>query len=257
VRLDIVRDVHCSAVVDPLAFQQILLNLVINSREALDGRGKITIAITCDREFVTLRVTDDGPGIPAEIRDRIFGPFFTTKEAGTGLGLATVQQLVDDSQGSIELEAVTKGASFVIKWPALGAEGLDAVKPLATPEPVSEGAHVLVVDDNEPVRRTMASLLTTFQFEVTEASDGLEALSLLERTRPDIVVTDNAMPGITGVELAVRIRESYPQLPILIVSGNPLEDLPVSNCTFLPKPFGGQALTLTINTLLSSQGARS
>jgi signal transduction histidine kinase len=252
--LDIAPD--CRTLIDPMGFQQIVLNLVINSREAQSGRGNIDISLQQIGKQIVLEVSDSGPGIPAEIRDTIFDPFFTTKTSGTGLGLATVKQLVDSSAGTIEVRN-GGGATFSIRWPAHQADDLSEASLTTEEREAIRRLNVLVVDDNEPVRRTMATLLGTNMWDVIEASDGLEALSVLERLRPDIIVTDNSMPGITGEELARKVRELYPALPILIVSGNPLEELPIDGCRFLPKPFGGAALVSAIEELLSATEAPS
>lgn len=233
---------------DPLSFQQILLNLVINGRQAQDGKGTIWIEIDHLEDQVELRVRDDGPGIPAELRHKVFEPFFTTKPAGTGLGLSTISNLVDASNGTIELKNGSPGSTFVITWPRLKTLQHPRSERPITLE-LKGLPSILIVDDNIAVRRAMASLLRSRGSEVREAADGLEALALLESYEPDIVITDNSMPGMTGLELSDRIRECDPELPILVVSGNPLDRDLQAQMLFLPKPFGEEALVDAIAKL--------
>jgi PAS domain S-box-containing protein len=254
-----------AAQVDPDQLELAVLNLCINARDAMPEGGAITIATRRmaiqgdpeirDGEYCAIRVTDEGVGIPEEILRRVCEPFFTTKAVGqgTGLGLAMVFGLAQQSKGRLVIESkigrgtvVELALPFSALAPKEDAAG-DATVP-AAPRP----ARVLVVDDDPEVRHVTASFLAGFGYEETEACDGPTALDLLARERFDLVVADLAMPGMSGVELASEVRTRAPDMPVLILTGHAdamriPADLPV-----LAKPFRSADLAVRVSELLET-----
>lgn len=229
------------ALVNPVTLNQALLNLALNGRDAMPHGGTLTIALTVETpddaffarhrglkpgRYVVIRVTDQGPGIPAEIRDRIWEPFFTTKEPGkgTGLGLWMVYGTAQQSGGAVELEDLAgeagHGATFALYLPAVDTPpepaGLD---PLHVAE--GEGAVILLVDDEDSVRRYLRLVLEEAGCTVVEASDGQEALTRYDEAGGlfDAVVSDVSMPRMNGLELARALETRNQLLPILFLTG--------------------------------------
>ncbi|MEJ2146051.1 MAG: PAS domain S-box protein [Acidobacteriota bacterium] len=221
--------------------EQILMNLVVNARDAMPEGGSIKIT-TGVREigegqvredqarragrFVFLSVSDTGCGMSSETMKRIFEPFFTTKEAGrgTGLGLATVHGIVAQHEGWIEVESeLGEGSTFRVMLPAL--EGLQVTTSSATKpvHPVRLGSEcILVVEDDESLRRLAARSLESLGYEVYTAANGQEAMMLWQDHEEDIdlVLTDMVMPeGVTGLELAERLQRLKPGISVIVASG--------------------------------------
>lgn len=226
------------ALVNPVTLNQALLNLALNGRDAMPHGGTLTVALTVEMpddaffarhrglkpgHYVAIRVSDQGPGVPAGIRDRIWEPFFTTKEPGkgTGLGLWMVYGTAQQSGGAVELEGEEgHGATFALYLPAVEAPASPAgLDPLYVAE--GEGAIILLVDDEESVRRYLRIVLEEAGCTVVEASDGQEALDRYDEAGGlfDAVVSDVSMPRMNGLELA-RVLETRNQLlPILFLTG--------------------------------------
>jgi two-component system NtrC family sensor kinase len=205
--------------------QQMLLNLLINAEQALTtipppGRRAITIrTVTADDEGVQLQVADTGPGIPAEIQEKIFDPFFTTKPEGmgTGLGLSICYGIVHDHGGRIAVHSVPgDGATFTISLPRDARQRQRSTPP---PMEIPEGARepegtlsVLLVDDEEGLRRAVVSFLTRRGMNVMAVEDGSDALRALRRERFDVIVSDVRMPGMSGAEFLQGLRREYPAM---------------------------------------------
>jgi PAS domain S-box-containing protein len=228
---------------DPVQAEQVLLNLCINARDALQGHGQVRIAVrrarhaavcasckaTVAGEFVELAVSDDGPGIAPEVMERMFEPFYSTKEVGkgSGMGLAMVHGIVHDHGGHLIVEtAPGKGATFRALFPALGADdGQVEHETLTGFAPPARKAllhgRVLLVDDEEMVRGFMRELLEGWGLEVAVARDGTEAREAFARAPADydLVITDQTMPRLTGMELAREILAQRPSLPVVLYSG--------------------------------------
>ena len=260
---------------DPGQLQQVVLNLVVNARDAMPGGGQISIE-TANAEigdddpaiepgrYVSLTVRDTGQGIDEETLGRIFEPFFTTKESGkgTGLGLATVYGIVKQSGGYVVVDSeLGHGTSFAIFLPRVD-EARPAWPVPATPtleEPVAEPAAtetVLLVEDEDVVRRLVKQVLEQSGYAVVEARDGAQALEL-GRSRPiDLLLTDMVMPKLGGVEVAAALRESRPELKVLYMSGyaeGALEPgMLGAGTTLLEKPFSFATLTEKVRGLLDS-----
>jgi CheY-like chemotaxis protein/two-component sensor histidine kinase len=234
---------------DPSQLGQVLLNLCVNARDAMAGRGTLTIATRNDGGEAILEVSDDGSGMDDETRARLFEPFFTTKDVGdgTGLGLSTVYGIVTQSGGLIDVRSAPgQGATFTVRLPAT-----DAVKATPTPaQPTVEGGaeRILVVDDEKVVRELLARMLREQGYDVVVAGSAREARELGERW--DLLLTDIVMPDTDGVQLSREIDARH----VLFISGYDQEALVASDAAFLQKPFSRDELTRAVRALLD--GAR-
>jgi signal transduction histidine kinase len=236
-----------AVLVDAAKMEQVVLNLVLNARDATPDGGRISLlvepATDRGREGTRLEVADTGVGMPPEVVSRIFEPFFTTKPEGlgTGLGLTTVSRIVEQAGGRVEVEsAPSHGTTFRVWLPA--APGTDA--PLSEEDvaaPLGRGETVLVVENDGVVRELLRRLLDDAGYQVLTAAGGAEVtrrFSSHERVI-DLLLTDQVMPNESGVELALRLSRERPSLKVLLVSGDPrVIDLgSVPHARFLPKPF--------------------
>jgi len=212
---------------DVTQFLQIIMNLVINARDALnDVGGVIEIhAVPCSYAgnalAACISVSDNGPGIEPAVRSRIFEPFFTTRENGTGMGLATAHDIVSGMGGTIGVESgAGAGTTFFIRLPAAMATE-DSENVVLQPADVPVDGCVLVVDDEPLVREASVRALEYVGIQVRAAADASGALAILEELgdRVAILVTDVVMPGMGGRELATKARALYPRLPVLYMTG--------------------------------------
>jgi CheY-like chemotaxis protein len=211
--------------------QQILINLATNAAHALEGGEdpRIQVAAECCRigaegdalqpgEYVRIAFADNGPGVPPDVVPRIFDPFFTTKPAakGTGLGLATSRSIALAHGGDLRLAEEEPGACFHLYLPLSTADA----EPQATPEAVP-GGRILLVDDEETIALMSGEMLRSLGYEVTVSVDPCGALEEVRRHGGDfdLLLTDQVMPGLTGLELARQSRELEPDLPVLITTG--------------------------------------
>jgi CheY-like chemotaxis protein len=223
---------------DPGQLEQVILNLAVNARDAMPQGGKLTIetaAVELDPTYtefrdplrpgpyVMLAVSDSGTGMDATTKARIFEPFFTTKEPGkgTGLGLATVYGILKQSEGHIAVYSeLGRGTTFKVYLPAVS---LDQRHPLTRPDesPARGGSEtILLVEDEEGVRKMAAESLERLGYRVLHASNGAEALELcLRQGRIDLMVTDVVMPEIGGPESAQQLRMVRPEMKVLYMSG--------------------------------------
>jgi PAS domain S-box-containing protein len=249
---------------DPGQVEQVLMNLMLNARDAMPNGGRVTLE-TLDvavmpevpvegltpGHYVALAVTDTGTGIPESARAHIFEPFFTTKDVGrgTGLGLATVDGIVRQSGGGIGLKSAEgRGSTFTVYLPRATDSAIEATPPKPElvrsdyAQRVPERDVVLIVDDEDDVRKLLIDVLRIGPFRVIEARDGDQALklALAQPTPIALLVTDIVMPGLSGMELADTLRARNPALKVLFMSGyaerervRQLHD----NEQFIPKPF--------------------
>ena len=231
--------------VDPVQAEQVLTNLVLNARDALGGPGRIEVGVrdthveaaVCagcrapvDGDYVELSVADDGPGIDPATAERIFEPFFTTKETGkgTGMGLAIVHGIVHEHGGHVVLESAKgRGARFRVLLPTATPESVPPAPAPADACAVGAAAttlpgHVLVVDDEESVAHFMRELLESWGVRAQCVLSGEAALALVEAepARFDLVVTDQAMPRMSGLDLVRRLRDVRADLPVIVHTGN-------------------------------------
>lgn len=277
--------------VDPGQFDQVIINLAVNARDAMPNGGTLTIrtsAITVDQpqqrgpelmppgEYVLIEVTDTGTGIPPENLSRIFEPFFSTKEvgAGTGLGLSTVYGIVRQTDGFVLVESeLGKGASFSITLPRVEADSaadpkrqLSAeIPPSAVPEPsgtdLTGSGTILLVEDEDAVRLFGSRALRNKGYRVLEARSGEQALEVLGGGETiDVLISDVVMPGIDGVTLANRVRQEHPAIKVILISGYS-EDVartgidPGWGIHFLPKPFSLKQLAGAVKQVMTGAGA--
>ena len=217
---------------DRVQLEQVLINLAANARDAMPGGGSLEFRVSAperDTAPIVLQVIDTGCGMPSEVAERVFEPFFSTKgEHGVGLGLATVYGMVVQAGGCISVSSqVGQGTCFTIELPA-GAAPVPGpeVAPPAPPKPTATTTAVhrtiLLVDDEEPLRRSVCRLLKQASYVVVEAADGARALELF-RSRPrdiDLLITDLTMPGMNGHELATQLKGVRPELPVIYISGH-------------------------------------
>ncbi|MCX7822069.1 MAG: PAS domain S-box protein [Syntrophobacterales bacterium] len=258
-------------------FEQSIVNLVVNARDAMPEGGTIIIETTnveldesytsshlgvSPGEYVLISVTDTGVGMDKEILPKIFDPFFTTKEKGkgTGLGLATVYGFVKQSGGNIQVYSEPgKGTTFKIYLPKAQVvteeKGEEEVELLVTP---SSGKHIMVVEDDEALRNVFGVLLSNLDYKVTLAGSGDEAISIIEEKglKPDIVITDVIMPGMSGKELAKRIQHIHPEVKIIYMSGytdNVIAHHGIleQDVVFLQKPFTVKELQNKIKEVMT------
>jgi PAS domain S-box-containing protein len=225
ITLDLQHDLQ-NVVADAGQIEQVLINLAVNARDAMPDGGRLTIATARDGHAIAVSVADTGVGMTDATRERIFEPFFTTKEAGegTGLGLSTVYGIVRQSGGQVRVESAPgEGATFTVVLPAAPeAASVETAPayPVRTPALAGRLGRVLLVDDEPGVRTVAARALARAGHELVVAASGLEALDLLDAEQPiDLLITDLAMPGMNGLELAERVHERHPELPVLYISG--------------------------------------
>jgi PAS domain S-box-containing protein len=224
---------------DPGQIEQVLMNLVLNARDAIGGGGRITLetrdaVFTPEQpledlgsgDYVALSVVDTGSGISEALRDRIFEPFFTTKESGrgTGLGLSMVEGIVRQSGGAIRLDSTEgHGSTFTVYFPRATANPEAAVETIESGlgRGFPDGELVLVVDDQDDVRALLSDVLQVGRFRVIAAKSGQQALELAaaQASPVALLVTDIVMPGMSGTELADALRVRYPAIKIVFMSG--------------------------------------
>jgi len=255
--------------VDQNAMIHVLTNLVTNARDAMPGGGPVRIAVrrieadSGGSGLGVIEVEDAGEGMSAEVLSRVFDPFFTTKPAGigTGLGLPIVQGLMVEQGGSVEVHSeVGRGTTVRLRVPLAA----DVPVPLSAPWPgVIRGGKetILVVEDEEAIRRSAKRALEQLGYTVLLAEDGAVALAILRAGRSvDLVVSDSVMPRLGGAELYQRLRDEGIRIPFLLASGysaheagagaHPRHDLP-----FLPKPWTLNELTRKVRELLDGAAA--
>ncbi|MBN9657214.1 MAG: PAS domain S-box protein [Acidobacteria bacterium] len=254
---------------------QVLMNLLVNARDAMPEGGSITIStatappgdsraveagMTADLPSVRLSVKDTGSGIDEETKLHLFEPFFTTKPAGkgTGLGLSVVHGIVASCGGRVALETeLGVGSVFHIYLPAAEAQVSDGAAPVASA--VSGTGTVLLAEDEPEVRQYVAAVLTHFEYKVVECQDAEEALEVLKKQRVDLLLTDVIMPRMSGRELVLRARALNPDLRVLFMSGYPgdalngLDEI-IGTRAFIQKPFSPKELAARIRELLSQPG---
>jgi two-component system cell cycle sensor histidine kinase/response regulator CckA len=264
--------------VDRGQLEQVLLNLALNAGHAMGSGGRLSVETECCRttcvedrgphgfkvhpgEYVSIRIRDTGHGMDPQTLAHIFEPFFTTKELGegSGLGLSTAYGIIKQSGGYIWAESEPgKGTLMTIQLPRVQAESGSAA---AAPQRTRATAQqtILVVEDQELVRQMIVRSLQRAGYQALAATDGLEALRIVERDPGSIslVVTDVAMPGMSGRHLAIRLSHRYPTLPVLFISGYPDEDmirqgLLEAGCPFLHKPFSPDVLAAKVQDILDS-----
>jgi PAS domain S-box-containing protein len=262
-RIELVNELHPAPVkvkADQGQLAQVLTNLVINAKDAISGDGTIRIRTSEDQTGrVVLSVEDDGEGMSDETRAQIFEPFFTTKEVGegTGLGLATVYGVVRQSGGEITVDSeLGSGTRFDVLLPRV--DGPVWRKPAHTerPEHAPRSPRVLLVEDDEQLRRSASRVLSKRGYVVLEAVGGEEALDIYDHHDGgiDLVLSDVVMPHMTGPELIERIASEATQPAVLLMSGYTESGiLEKIRWPLLPKPFSPQDLVEKVREVLADQ----
>ena len=286
VREDIELDLELSsaagcACVDPGQLEQVIVNLVVNASDACKSGDRITIRTThvdLDEEthalqpgaplgpHVAIAVSDTGSGIDAEVIDHVFDPFFTTKhpDKGTGLGLASVHGIVEQSGGRIHVHSARgRGSVFEVFFPSVPCVPDEPPPANHDASTLLRGATILVCDDEAGIARVTGIMLKHEGFEVLVACDANDALELARaRSGPiDLLITDVVMPGLNGRDLALRLRAARPELGVIYVSGYSAdvldEERANSAVDFLQKPFTREQLLRRVNQALSRPRAAS
>jgi signal transduction histidine kinase len=238
------------------AIEQILLNLALNAKEAMPGGGRLSIRVEAKPDRVELTTEDTGVGMDEAVQTRVFEPFFTTKATGTGLGLATVRELVSQLHGKVRVESEPgRGARFEITFPRVPALAVEHRAVEAPSSPHAGGQQrLLLVEDDQLVRRSLSRWLVIEGFEVLAVADGNEALSMIESGAEfACVVSDISMPGLDGEQLASKLTERRPRLPLVLISGNRSpcpELLTAATRSFVQKPFALHELRLAITSVM-------
>jgi PAS domain S-box-containing protein len=270
---------------DPVQIEQVILNLCINARDAMQEQGSIRIEVArysasgdhceictdpVEGEWASLSVEDAGSGIPDAVRDKIFEPFFTTKGRvkGTGLGLSVVHGIVSSYEGHILIDSAPgRGTRFTLLFPRLAQSSVET-EPLSARRSAVEQSlhrdalHILIVDDEKQIRELFGEALSKQGYRVTLLDNGLEALRLIQESGScvDLVITDQTMPQMTGIDLIRMLRECGNHVPVILCSGYSelltdelMEAQDIAH--FLNKPVRISELLATVDEVLFRQQA--
>ncbi len=250
--------------------EQVLMNLIVNARDAMPDGGRIVIATKRESDGqIALAVSDTGVGMDEETQARAFEPFFTTKEVGkgTGLGLSTVYGIVQQTGGNVALHSTpSRGTTITVTLPSNQASSVPSVDSVfsdsdesphaETATGTAEGGTILLVEDEMAVRTVARRILNRAGYRVIEARNGAEALFLwsLHRTRVRLVVTDAVMPLMGGIELVTSLREAGADIPMLFMSGYSDSErggqLP-PGAELIGKPFTAEGLVMRVEELIA------
>ncbi|GGO75704.1 hypothetical protein GCM10011348_01130 [Marinobacterium nitratireducens] len=261
---------------DPTQVEQILMNLCLNARDAMNGSGEIHVSLrevhledqicsSCHRclggDYVELQVADTGPGISDEDQERVFEPFFSTKPTGqgSGMGLAMIHGIVHEHHGHILLDSTPQtGARFRILFPPSGHRLPDSTRPAASNEGQLHG-QILLVDDEATVAEFMADLLSSWGLKVDIRYSAQEALTAMTASPDafDAVITDQTMPGMSGLELAADLMALRPSLPVILYTGfaEGVDEARWRQCgiqAFFRKPVDSDRLRHTLGEILAA-----
>jgi two-component system cell cycle sensor histidine kinase/response regulator CckA len=249
------------ALADRGQLEQVLVNLVLNARDAMPRGGNVTVGVARVDACVRITVADDGEGMTPETAERAFEPFFTTKPKGrgTGLGLATVYGIVTGADGTIEISSrLQEGTTITMHLP-IGDPDQSGREAAAPAPDAPDGATVMVVEDEDAIRTLTRRILTRQGYEVIEALSPEHAIELFAAAdrRPELLLTDVVMPGMSGVDLSERLREIDPGLRVLFMSGytdNVMDryGLDSTGDTLLHKPFDGRRLLVAVEEALAA-----
>jgi signal transduction histidine kinase len=254
------------AAISEAALEQVLLNLLVNARDALGARGRVQVRCRQKDDRVCIQVMDDGPGMSDEVRARAFEPFFTTKARGegTGLGLTLARRLIEHAGGVLELETgVGRGAQFTVLLP-VHTQPLASPPPSAPAAPVQVRGKILVVEDDPQVLRLLQRILQRAGYEVTVAISVAEARTKLASSRHDLLLTDGQLPDGNAGDVLAAYRRTYPSGPVILCTGYVNDDGVLfqverdSKTVLVHKPFETSALLeLAARLLREASGSRS
>ncbi|MFC3652260.1 PAS domain S-box protein [Dyella humi] len=273
---DDLRPAHC----DANQLENAILNLAINARDAMPRGGRLRIeaanvngddpaaftALDPDGSYVKITVADSGAGMPADVKERAFDPFYTTKPVGqgTGLGLSMVYGFTRQSGGHCVIDSeLGEGTRITLLLPRYVGPVQPAVEPVANVErPAARGEHILLVEDQGAVRDAITEVLGKLGYVVMQASDGLEGISIALAGKPfDLIITDVGLPGVNGRSLAETVRSRQPNVPVLLMTGydpsaaHSSLSLP-AGMALLSKPFNVDALSEQVRRLIEWRHAR-
>lgn len=263
--------------VDVSQFEQVIINIVVNARDAMPSGGNLTIEtsnytntaaqpigndILIAGDYILIKISDTGCGIPSDMISSIFEPFFSTKEvgAGTGLGLATAYGIVKQTGGAIGVESqVGTGTTFKIFLPRCKDKDTPTISPSSSfVTDVTGTETILLVEDEDAVRIFAARALRDKGYRVLEAQNGETAITLTQQTRPDVLITDVVMPKMDGPTLSQKIKEIVPDIPVIFTSGYTEETFRKGlsedhSIHFLSKPFTLRDLATKVREVLQNQ----
>ncbi len=274
------EDIVLAAELDPLLgrvtadadqMHQVIMNLVVNARDAMPDGGTLDIctmnvdvsdddaSMRFDAQpgpYVMMSATDSGAGMDEQTRQHIFEPFFTTKKGdkGTGLGLSTVYGIVRQSGGWIDVSSkVGVGTSFKLYFPRTDGGSLDEHHEATRTEAPHGGETILLVEDQDAVRRLTKSILKAYGYQILEAPNADEALGIAERYSGeiDLLLTDVVLPGVNGKELSERLKTLRPTVKVLFTSGYPSDVIAHRGVldvgmAYIPKPFRPDVLAAKV-----------
>jgi PAS domain S-box-containing protein len=242
--------------VDASHIEQVIMNLAVNSRDAMPKGGRLRIGTEVRGERVLITVTDTGAGMTAEVLQHAFEPFYTTKEQGTGLGLSTVFGIVKQSGGEIEI-ASTPGQGTTISVFLPQAAGAEEAAPAPPHQPNSAGSEtLLLIEDDDALRMALVRTLERHGYSVFSCKTGAEAIALAAsgKSALQLIVTDVVLPQMSGPEAAAEIRRYAPEAKLLFISGytdtTAHRDVPVNGPAFLQKPFSPDAFAARVRSVL-------
>ncbi len=240
---------------DPGQIEQVILNMVVNARDAMPSGGQLLIETRNSgqpaRNWVTVSISDTGVGMDSQVLSRVFEPFFTTKEHGTGLGLATSYGIIKENGGELRVESTpAMGTSFHIELPAADQTPEDVKPPKENRTPRGTET-ILLVEDEDPVRRVVETMLKRHGYQVLASASSKDALATAEQHRGMIhlLITDMVMPGMSGRKMAECLAAKRPQMKVLYVSGYG-DATAQDEAHFLQKPFSTEELATKIRELL-------
>ncbi len=236
---------------DPSELREALTNLVFNALDAMPDGGQVTLKTGVEGERVWCVVADTGIGMSEEVRRRVFDPFFTTKgEKGNGLGLSVVYGIITRHGGEIEVQSQEGcGSAFTIRLPV--AQEIPTVEEKTPPLPPPRSAKILVIDDEPEVREVLEELLASQGHAVVACANGRSGLTALEEGRFDLLITDLAMPEVTGWQVASAVKLWHPETPVALLTGygdrmDPEEARAKGVDFLLSKPFGLEDVEATV-----------
>jgi DNA-binding response OmpR family regulator/two-component sensor histidine kinase len=253
------------AMADANQLELAILNLSINARDAMPDGGKLTIATAIsadDPDAVAIAVSDTGFGMPREVAERAFDPFYTTKAAGkgTGLGLSQVYGIAKQCGGDVTLKSeIGRGTIVTMRLPRANANAVSISQTEVASFQSGQSEKLLVVDDDADVREFIATFLSDLGYEVSQAAGGEDALSVLADFKPDMIIVDFAMQGMSGAETALAAGKRCPGIPILFISGfAESEELrtAVGTAPLLHKPFQPAELAAAVRSNLDARSAQ-
>jgi PAS domain S-box-containing protein len=251
--------------VDAAQLETALLNASVNARDAMRDGGELTLSVSdCkfeDKDAVCITVRDTGGGIPESVLKRVFEPFFTTKAVGegTGLGLSQIHGFAAQAGGAAAIESEEGvGTTLKISLPRTG-KPVEAPAPENRPSSLPKGLKVLLVEDNPQVRDFAAKLLGDVQCKVVAVDDGTTALDRARSSDFDLVFSDVVIPGLSGVQLAERLEQERPDMPVLLATGysKELHSEHAQRYAVVAKPYDGTSLVAAIAAVLEERRGRA